>query len=230
MSRSKHTRPRRIIAADRVRAPHQPRGAGDLSREHRKALSLKALGLCPEQGPASDELPPRLPRLCVQRPRAGHLHPAGRADLESVLHFFGPEHYYGLRSISLLRAPAGQTGHLLLGRLLVPGRIQLYEQPAPPWLLTQPLAPTDAERLRCAGTVVESLNAATRWLVHWPGQTLHDFMLLDVFLHELGHHVVQQYTGKRSVRVARTRDHEAFADHFARRCRLAFLAAQESPR
>ena len=57
-------------------------------------------------------------------------------------------------------------------------------------------------------------------LVSWPGKTLRDFMLFDVLMHEIGHHLIQQYKGKRRARVARTRDHEAFAAHFARRCRL----------
>jgi hypothetical protein len=162
----------------------------------------------------------------VQRPRPGHLHPAGRADLERLLHFFGPRHYYGLRAVRLLRAPAAPAGKLLLGRLRVPGEVLLYEQPAPPWVLTAPLAPADAQRLLRAGAVVAEVHAGTRWRVDWPGQTLRDFLLFDVFLHEVGHHVFQHETGKRTARVARTRDHEAFADAFARRCRLAFLRAE----
>jgi hypothetical protein len=165
-----------------------------------------------------------LPRLIVQRPRPGHHHPLARHDIERMLDFFGPEHYYGLRSVSLRRAPASKPGKLHLGRLFVPGQIVLYEQPLQPWTLTAPLAPAERERLERAGAVIEEINAGTRWAVHWPEQTLRDFMLFDVFLHEVGHHVVQHETGKRTVRTARTRDHEAFADNFARRCRLAFLA------
>ena len=40
-------------------------------------------------------------------------------------------------------------------------------------------------------------------------------MLRDVLLHEIGHHVLQHGKGKRGVRIARTRDHEAFATRFA---------------
>lgn len=32
------------------------------------------------------------------------------------------------------------------------------------------------------------------------------------------------HKGKRRVRIARTRDHEAFADAFARKCREVYLA------
>jgi hypothetical protein len=225
MSRSKHTRPRHLRAHDRVRDPHEPRGADDPSRLRRQARLLKELGAWGEPAQQPDELPARLPRLCVQRPRPGHCHPAGRADLLRVLEFFGPVSYYGLRTVTLARAPARSTG-LLLGRLVVPGRILLYEQPVLPWSLTQPLTTAEADRLRQAGADVEEAHGGTRWVVSWPGDSLRDFMLLDVFLHEVGHHVVQQYTGKRSARVARTSDHEAVADNFARRCRLAFQEEQ----
>ena len=46
--------------------------------------------------------------------------------------------------------------------------------------------------------------------------------LFDVLMHEIGHHLIQHYKGKRTVRRARTADHEAFADRFAQRCRLAY--------
>jgi hypothetical protein len=187
MSRSKHTRPRRIRAADRARG---------------------------------------LPRVIVQRPRPGRHHPAGRGDVERLLEFFGPEHYYGLRAVRLLRAPAAADGKLPLGRFQADGEIVLYEQPLPPWLLDAPLAPEEAERLLRAGAVIEAVNAGTRWHVDWPGTTLRDFLLLDVFLHEVGHHVLQHERRKPNQRIARTRDHEARADAFARRCRRAYVEAE----
>jgi Zn-dependent peptidase ImmA (M78 family) len=48
-------------------------------------------------------------------------------------------------------------------------------------------------------------------------------MLFDVLMHEVGHHLIQHHKGKRQARVARTRDHEAFADAFARRWREVWL-------
>jgi hypothetical protein len=47
-------------------------------------------------------------------------------------------------------------------------------------------------------------------------------MLFDVLLHEIGHHVLQHGKGKRLVRIARTRDHEAFATRFADLYRAAW--------
>ena len=64
----------------------------------------------------------------------------------------------------------------------------------------------------------------------WPGETLKEFMLLDVLLHEIGHHVLQHYKGKQRVRIARTRDHEAFASAFAERCRRRYLEGRSAIR
>jgi hypothetical protein len=46
---------------------------------------------------------------------------------------------------------------------------------------------------------------------------LRKFVLCDVLLHELGHHRLQHEKGKRLARIARTRDHEAYATRIARR-------------
>jgi hypothetical protein len=66
---------------------------------------------------------------------------------------------------------------------------------------------------------VESCDDGGATIVSWPSTTLRAFMLFDVLMHEIGHHLIQHYKGKRPARVARTRDHEAFADAFAQRCR-----------
>ena len=227
MARSKHTRPPAVLAASRVRAPYEPRRAGDASARYALARALKDLGIVappaepsPDRGPSE---PAPLPRLRATRPRAGYSHPASKADIASVLRFFGERCSYGLRSIELVRgdrAPAGER--LLLGALLVPGRIVLYDQPPSPWLLPGRLAGGEQEMLRRAGASVELVGGGSQTVVSWPGATLRDFMLFDVLMHEVGHHLIQQYKGKRRARVARTRDHEAFTDGFARRCRRLY--------
>jgi hypothetical protein len=223
MSRSKHTNPPRIRAPHRVRAPEEARGDGDASAHHALARALKELGVCLDGLPARSghEEPAPLPRLRVARPREGYHHPAARADVVRLLRFFGEPCTYGLRSIELVRGEAGAPADdLRFGRLLVPGRILLYEQPLPPWVLLGRLPATEAERLRAAGALVE--EDALQTVVAWPGQALREFMLFDVLMHEIGHHMIQQYKGKRPARVVRTRDHEAFAAHFARRCRQIY--------
>jgi hypothetical protein len=74
--------------------------------------------------------------------------------------------------------------------------------------------------LREAGALVAIDPLAVT--VSWPGETLRAFFLRFVLLHELGHHRLQHDAGKRA-QIARTRDHEARADLFARRARAALV-------
>lgn len=166
-----------------------------------------------------------LPRIVESRPRRGHHHPASKSDVACVLRFFGEECVYGLRTVELRQTTTPGEG-LSLGRLVVPGRIILFEQLLPPWRLSG-ATDGDLDRLRAAGSVIEPLDG-NAVLAHWSGDSLLRFMLFDVLMHEVGHHLLQHHKGKRLARVARTGDHEAFADAFARRCREAFEAEGEA--
>jgi hypothetical protein len=223
MSRSVHTRPRHILSANRVRAPHEPRGRSDSSSARTLGRAVKELGLHRDPAPPapSSDAPTPLPLLRAQRPREGYAQPAGRADISRLLQFFGAELTYGVRSIELVRGRDDLQRGLLLGRLLAPGRVLLYDQPPSPWLLPGRLPVRELERLVDAGAEVESTTSG-RSRVTWPGETLREFMLLDVLLHEIGHHVLQHHKGKRRARVARTRDHEAYARAFADRYRRRY--------
>jgi hypothetical protein len=234
MSRSKHTRPDHILAADRVRAPYEPRSRGDRSSLRADARSLKQAGAIPGTRQVFDishataeHSPTPLPRIVLKRPREGFFHPALRRNIEHLLRFFGEQHTYGLRRIVLGRGDdASRTfagpGRLAVGTLLVPGTIILYEQPRPPWVLSGRLRPEDHARLARAGAVLEMLGQGHHTVVHWPGTTLRDFVLFDGLMHEIAHHTIQQFKGKRAVRVLRTADHEAIADRFAHKCRLRY--------
>jgi hypothetical protein len=230
MSRSKHTIPPRLRAPRRVRAPQEPRGHGDESAHQALGRALKELGLRLVSLPdlPEDKDPAPLPRLRLARPRTGFHHPASRADIARLLRFFGARCTYGLQSVELVRGDdALPRSSLQLGRLLVPGRILLYDQPRSPWVLVGRLPGQEAERLGFAGALVE--GGELQSVVTWPGETLREFMLFDVLMHEVGHHLIQQYKGKRPARVARTKDHEAFAARFGRRCRLLYGESMPSP-
>jgi hypothetical protein len=230
MSRSKQTDPARIRAPRRVRAPHEPRGHGDPSVLHAFARACKELGvpLDPPTGAPAADAPAPLPRLRVACPRLGCHHPAGRREIVRLLRFFGEPCTYGLQAIELRQGESGPPGAgLQLGRLVVPGRIVLYDQLPSPWLLAGRLPEAEAARLRKAGAGVEIAAGGRQTTVTWPAGTLRDFMLFDVLMHEIGHHLIQQYTGKRTARVVRTRDHEAFALQFAHRCRLLYVESQQ---
>ncbi len=158
--------------------------------------------------------------------RAGFVHPASRRDIAEVLEFFAPLAIYGLQSVELRHAvEAGACERILIARLDVPGRVVLYEQPPPPWVL-RGLPERSLGRLQRAGAVLDVVASVAR--IEWPGETLRDFVLFDGLMHEIGHHLVQHHRGKGSLRVMRTADHERYAEAFAAACRLAW-AGRQSP-
>lgn len=196
---------------------------GDLGLRRRLGRLLK--GLDGEALHTADETSGRATRIRVVEvpPRPGFHHPAGSADVARFLDRLGPEALYGLRSVELCRGPAW-AGHAIpcFGRLHVPGRISLYDLPEPAWRWLGLIAARDAEAFERAGAIVATDRKAGSTVVEWPGTSLACFVLLDVLLHEIGHHILQHGKGKRLIRVARTRDHEAFAARFAERCRAAW--------
>jgi hypothetical protein len=225
MSRSKHTRPYRILSAARVRAPYEPRGRDDASSGHVISRALKELGLVVDAtgrgAPAAEDYP--LPRLIVKRPRRGHYHPLTRSDATEALRFFGEPCVYGVRSISLVRRIEQHTADgILLGAYVTPGRVLLFDQPPSPWRLIGSLPATVTEKLRRAGAEIDTRDGGLLTIVTWPGDTLRTFVLFDGLMHEIGHHVLQHSKGKRAPRVLRTRDHEELADRFAQRCRTLY--------
>lgn len=159
-----------------------------------------------------------MPRIVAKRPRRGCSHPASRRDVGVALRLFGEACSYGVRAVKLRQ---GAGCGWCFGRLIVPGRIVLFDQPPSPWRLPG-LREDDRRRLEVAGATVEAQAGAV--LVRWTPDALRDFMLFDVLAHELGHHRLQHHKGKRAVQIARTRDHEVFASWFAAGCRVALRA------
>ncbi|WP_203861362.1 ImmA/IrrE family metallo-endopeptidase [Plantactinospora mayteni] len=228
MSRSLHTDPYPIRAARRLGAPRGRRAAEPTVLRRRARQPEPELGTRPAPAPVDDPQP-RVPIRESPFPvrespaRPGFLHPASVGDIARLLDFFGPELRYGLRAVELRQAVGADRPGPLLARLLVPGVVILHEQPRPPWIVPGRLLPGSRSRLLRAGARVESTAMSTR--IDWPGTTLRDFMLFDGLLHEIGHHLVQHGTGKRTARVRRTADHERYADEFAARCRQRWAAA-----
>jgi hypothetical protein len=138
---------------------------------------------------------------------------------------------YGLHSIELRRRPSSSgSGTLLLGRYQSPGQIVLYEQPVPPWRLGGALPHTVNDDLVAAGASVDTAANGAQTIVWWPGTTLRDFILLDVLLHEIGHHTVQHESRRPFSRVRRTRDHENGAATVAVRLRRRLGTAETRSR
>jgi hypothetical protein len=207
-----------------VRAPHEPRGQDDQSSFRRLARVLKESGIILNLPNSSESGDPIIPRIIVKRPRQGFDHPAKKEDILGVLQFFGERCFYGLRLIKLIQGNSTLSGaSLLMGRLEVPGTIVLYDQPASPWFVAGLIPRAEREKLERAGATIEVSSDNLHCLIHWTESALKNFMLFEVFMHEIGHHLIQQYTGKRNARVVRTKDHEHFADLFAERCRESFF-------
>ena len=223
MSRSKHTDPKAIRAARRLRAPREGRGVGDLSRRRELGRNQKVAGAEPGERKLEQNAQLRL-RIVVRESRPGFHHPADKQAVLEMLKAVGPVAFYGLRSIELARSPANASiSTPVFGRYYAPDRIILFEQPMSPWRMSGLLKGDVARRLERAGAVVTRLRDVGATLVLWPPDTLRRFMLEEVLLHELGHHVLQHHKGKRPVRVARTRDHESFAARFAEKHRHALM-------
>jgi hypothetical protein len=230
VSRTRHTDPIPIRAARRLLSPRAGPGAGDPSASRRASRTLKEHGLAGESPTPAPLGRPIRPRIIVHPPRPGHIHPVGKPDILRALATVGPEASYGVRSIELAHGVGGPSGRLAaFGRFHAPGRIVLFEQPAPPWRIRGLLTPSDRDLLARAGAAIAVNPAATETLVDWPDDTLRDFMLFDVLLHEIGHHLLQHHKGKRPARIARTRDHEAFANRFVERCRRIWADSTARP-
>jgi len=215
LTRTLQTQPRSIIAARRTVAPHRSRGDEPLTALRQRRL-IRDLRI-----EFPDDVEGQTPRIRVSRCRPGFIHPIGRREIGEVLTLFGSVVRYGLRSIELRQSVGEAAGSFILARLLVPGRIVLYEQPQPPWLIQGELSQGSRGRLEGAGATVQSDPFVTR--VEWAGDSLAGYMLFDGLMHEIGHHLIQQYTGKRLTRVMRTGDHERRADRFAEACRQVWV-------
>jgi len=161
--------------------------------------------------------------IIVVPARTGYIHPLGPAHIKRALDFFGPHAVYGLRSVELRTAPSSSAPGLPIARFRVPGTVVLYEQREPPWTV-RGLPTASIERLQRAGASVEEGASGAR--VHWTAKALRDFVLFDGLMHEIGHHLIQQHTGKRTARVMRTADHERRAAAFADECRRAWANAE----
>ena len=229
MSRSKHTDPKAITAERRLRWPRDGRGTGDLSRRDRLGRMLKELGIVYEFDDGDRHEEKVKPRIIIRQPKPGFLNPASKEDITRLLEFVGPEATYGLQRIEYVLAPSMEaTVFPPLGRLKVPGCIVLYQQPIPPWRLSGIISASDANYCRLAGAIIEINQEIEATVVDWPGDTLRNFFLFDVLLHEVGHHILQHYKGKRTKRIVRTRDHEAFAEVYVKRYRAAWFEEQST--
>jgi hypothetical protein len=131
---------------------------------------------------------------------------------------------YGLKSVELSRLPPeDRDTQVLLGRYHPPDRIVLFEQRRPPWHFIGKLSDTTRELFEGSGATIQLNEDGSASTVDWPGESLVNLMIFEGLLHEVGHHVMQHEARAGSRRIARTKDHEAFANAFVARCRTELL-------
>jgi hypothetical protein len=218
MSRSKHTDPRWLRASRRVRGPFDRRDTDDLSLRRKLRPRSPSGNSTPAPRIKRAYSLPVVPRIIWHQPRPGFHYPITKQDVLTFLETIGSLAVYGLRSIEFTRGRISDPPVLLLfGRYETPGRILLFEQARSPWRLHGRLSKKDVNRFERAGAKLIELPQSGTTLVDWPADTLGRFMLEEVLLHEMGHHVLQHHKGKRLDRIARTKDHEAFAALFSMR-------------
>ena len=218
MARTRSTDPDEIRASRRVGNPRENRGTGDASDVRALGRALKELGI-PDR-PADRATAP-IPPPSIRRSRAtpGTIHPLTTREIREFLTWLGPIGTYGLFAIALRQRPSPDAMRLATYR--APDTILLYAQPEPPWEIAGRLDAWSVRRIETCGARVTRL--ATSTTVDFPDDCLRRFMLFEGLAHELGHHIVQQYEGKRAVRKLRTADHEARASAFARACQRRWL-------
>lgn len=170
--------------------------------------------------------PPHRVDIVVVPARKRYFHPLEPSEIRRAFEFFGPLVVYGIRSVEMRPLFRPDARGVRIARLEVPGKVVLYEQLQPPWNVGS-LSRRSIDRIRRAGaTIDEGLGTAR---VDWTPQALKDFVLFDGLMHEIGHHLIQQHTAKRIVRVMRTADHEHRATAFADACRRAWTNAKLRP-
>jgi hypothetical protein len=225
MTRSLGTDPPDIRAERRIKAPRKRRGQEEVARRRVRRLR-KELRVEDQERTVSNAGPPHRVDIVVVPARRGYFHPLKPAEIRRAFEFFGPLAVYGIRSVEMRPLVQRSARGVPIARLQVPGKIVLFEQMHPPWNV-RGLAGESIDRLRRAGaTVKEGLGAAR---VDWTPQALKDFVLFEGLMHEIGHHLIQQHTGKRLVRVMRTANHEHRAAAFADACRRAWTNARPRP-
>jgi hypothetical protein len=218
MSRSRHTDPRRVRAERRLSSPRAKRSEGDASGRMRVGRTLKESGLLSTYELENQQQVIVWPRIVVHHPSPGFYHPATQGRLREILETVGPTGVYGLKTVELSRrSEMDGAGSELLARYISPDRIMFFEQKLPPWHYVGRLSDSIRELFERSGAEVCWSVEASATTVDWPGDTLASFLLVEGLLHEIGHHIKQHEARAGTRRIARTKDHEAFANMYAAR-------------
>ena len=168
---------------------------------------------------------PRLPRIVVREPRKGDVHPLTRDQIWYYLAMVPPAYVYGLKAVELrprkdaLGCPYG---------LYSPRdkRIWLYSCPAREWHFSNEIWHSAKAILTWGAQIVESEGSSGDIAVQWNDPVDIELFLVDVLLHELGHHYVHQYKSSRGMPGTRPR-HEVVAEVHVKKQWQQIIAKQK---
>jgi hypothetical protein len=148
------------------------------------------------------------PPVISRKPRRGDVHPVSPAALRERMPGIRPEYLYGLRRIELRSRRSNRIGEPFGCYLFRERVVVLYSLPLV-WTLDG-LSNGWKEQLTAYHAEVHKEDKDIH--VSWPSDTLLDLWFWDqVFIHELGHHFVEQYK-ERNGRVRRRSAHEGLAN------------------
>ncbi len=149
------------------------------------------------------------PRVIARRPAPGDVHPLDKRGLRFILRRVPIEYIYGLDRVELRPRRNNKIGDPFGCYLRDEKAIWLYSLP-PVWRMKE--IPLELRRsVEAFDATVVKVNGAieVRWLES--DDAFMDVWFLMVFLHELGHHFVEQYKNQRG-RIGGRRHEEIVAN------------------
>ena len=135
------------------------------------------------------------PRVIARRPAPGDIHPLSKQAITRILRGIPIEYLYGLNRIELRPRRNNRIGEPFGCYLPDEKAIWLYSLP-PVWRMKK-ILPGFRKSIESFGAIVAIRNSAVE--VRWPESesAYVDVWFLTVFMHELGHHFVEQYKNQR---------------------------------
>lgn len=138
----------------------------------------------------------QLPRIVNRKPRIGDIHPLTRDQVWNYLLLVPPAYVYGLKAIELRpRKDAVGCPYGLYSS--VEKRIWLYSCPAREWHFSEEIWPRHKAVLTAGAQIIASQNAGKDVVVEWNDPIDIELLFVDVLLHEMGHHYINQYRSSR---------------------------------
>ena len=135
------------------------------------------------------------PTIIERQPSVGDIHPLDKKLIRELLPSLPEEYLYGLRSIELRSRKNAFVGYPFGQYRIKDKAICLFSLPFPTWSMPK-LRKESRRTYRRFGAVVEDDEHTSS--IRWPElESLRNFQMEFVFLHELGHHYQYRFKTKK---------------------------------